>query len=121
MDATFSQLSVLGSSLVLLLGLILLWRRGVPAYVERLRAGSRIVLAGVTAVVAHYGGRRDLYWVAGLLLLVKGVAIPWLLRRMDARFAGGARARAVREHGTSLVVAGCSCSSATASRARWWR
>ena len=85
MDATFSQLTVLGSSLILLLGLILLWRRGVPAYVSAF-AWQSIALAGVTAVVAHYGGRRDLYWVAALLFLVKGVAIPWLLRRMEERF-----------------------------------
>ena len=48
--ATFSQLSVLGSSLMLLFGLILLWRRGVPAYVNAF-AWQSIVLAGVTAVV----------------------------------------------------------------------
>ena len=80
MEAIFSQLIVLGSSLILLLGLILLWRRGVPAYVNAF-AWQSIILAGVTAVVARYGQRRDLYWVAGLLLVVKGVAIPWLLSR----------------------------------------
>jgi len=34
MDGVFSQLCVLGSSLVLIFGLILLWRRGVAAYIS---------------------------------------------------------------------------------------
>ena len=34
MDSVFSQLSVLGSSLVLIFGFILLWRRGIPAYIS---------------------------------------------------------------------------------------
>jgi len=105
MDATFSQLIVLGSSLILLLGLILLWRRGVPAYVNAF-AWQSIVLAGVTAVVAHYGRRRDLYWVAGLLLVVKGGAIPWLLRRMERRFRAERELQPYVNTATSLVIGG---------------
>ena len=82
MDGMFSQLSVLGSSLTLLFALILLWRRGVPAYINAF-AWQSIVLAGVTAIVAYYGRRPDLYLVAAMLLLVKGIAIPRLLRRME--------------------------------------
>jgi hydrogenase-4 component E len=105
MAVTFSQLSVLGSSLTLLLGFILLWRRGVPAYVNAF-AWQSIVLAGVTAVVAHYGRRPDLYWVAGLLLLVKGIAIPRLLRRMERRFRTERELEPYVNTATSLVVAG---------------
>ena len=54
MDAAFSQLCVLGSSLVLIFGLILLWRRGVTAYISAFMWQS-IVLAAVTVVVAHFG------------------------------------------------------------------
>jgi hydrogenase-4 component E len=105
MTETFSQLSVLGSSLILLLGFILLWRRGVPAYVNAF-AWQSIVLSGVTAVVAHYGARPDLYWVAGLLLVVKGIAIPRLLRRMERRFRTERELEPYVNTATSLVVAG---------------
>ncbi len=51
MDSVFSQICVLGSSLVLMFGLILLWRRGVTAYITAFKChralgddGSRGVL-----------------------------------------------------------------------------
>ncbi|HZS33958.1 MAG TPA: hypothetical protein VFC42_11320 [Methylomirabilota bacterium] len=105
MSTTFSQLSVLGSSLALLYGLILLWRRGVPAYIAAF-AGQSLVLAGVTAVVAVFGGQRDLYWVAALLVLVKGIAIPALLRRMERRFRAERELEPYVNTATSLVIAG---------------
>jgi hydrogenase-4 component E len=104
-STTFSQLSVLGSSLALLYGLILLWRRGVPAYIAAF-AGQSLVLAGVTAVVAVFGGQRDLYWVAALLVLVKGIAIPALLRRMERRFRAERELEPYVNTATSLVIAG---------------
>jgi hydrogenase-4 component E len=104
-DVTFSQLSVLGSSLTLLLGLVLVWRRGVPAYVSAF-AWQSIVLAGVTAVVAHNGARPELYWIAALLVVVKGVAIPALLRRMEQRFPSERELDPYVNTATSLVVAG---------------
>jgi hydrogenase-4 component E len=105
MDGMFSQLSVLGSSLTLLFALILLWRRGVPAYINAF-AWQSIVLVGVTAIVAHYSRRSELYLVAALLLLVKGIAIPRLLRRMDARFHTERELDPYVNTATSLVVAG---------------
>jgi hydrogenase-4 component E len=96
---------VLGSSLVLLMGFMLLWRRGVPAYVNAF-AWQSMALAGVTLVVAHYGQRRDLYWVAILLVVVKGLAIPWLLRRMEQRFRTERELEPYVNTATSLVLAG---------------
>ena len=54
MGGLFAQLAVLGSSLVLLFGFILLWRRGVPAYITAFgwQSGTLSVL---TAIVAHFG------------------------------------------------------------------
>ncbi|MBI5627712.1 MAG: formate hydrogenlyase, partial [Candidatus Rokubacteria bacterium] len=63
MESVFSQLSVLGSSLVLIFGLILLWRRGVTAYISAVTWQSA-VLSGVTAIVAYFGHDHELYWVA---------------------------------------------------------
>lgn len=105
MTATFSQLSVLGSSLILLFAFILLGRREVPAYVNAF-AWQSTVLAGVTTVVGYYGRRPDLYWVAALLLAVKGVAIPSLLRRMERRFRTERELEPYVNTATSLVIAG---------------
>ena len=105
MDGMFSQLSVLGSSLTLLCAFILLGRRGVPAYVDAF-AWQSIALAGVTTVVAHYGRRPDLYWVAALLVIVKGVAIPRLLQRMERRFPAERELEPYVNTATSLVIAG---------------
>jgi hydrogenase-4 component E len=105
MDATFSQLSVLGSSLALLFAFAVLGRRGVPAYVNAF-AWQSTVLVGVTTVVAYYGRRPELYWVAALILAVKGVAIPALLRRMEQRFRAEREITPYVNTATSLVLAG---------------
>jgi hydrogenase-4 component E len=105
MTAMFSQLTVLGSSLTLLCAFVLLGRRGVPAHVNAF-AWQSLVLAGVTNVVAYYGDRRDLYWVAALLVAVKGIAIPWLLRRMERRFHAERELEPYLNTATSLVIAG---------------
>ncbi len=105
MDGVFSQLCVLGSSLLLIFGLILLWRRGVTAYIGAFTWQS-IVLAGVTAIVAHFGNVAELYWVAACLLLLKGLVIPRLLRRMERRFPAERELEPYVNTATSLVVAG---------------
>jgi hydrogenase-4 component E len=105
MDSAFSQICVLGSSLVLLTGLILLWRRGVTAYITAF-AWQSIVLAMVTAVVARFGEVRELYWVAAGLFLLKGVAIPRLLKRMQRRFPAERELEPYVNTATSMLVAG---------------
>ena len=105
MTTVFSQLSVLGASLALLCAFVLLGRRGVPAHVNAF-AWQSTALAGVTAVVARYGGRPDLFVVAAMLLGIKGVAIPWLLGRMEARFHAEREMEPYVNTATSLVIAG---------------
>jgi len=102
---TFAQLSVLGSSLALLFGLILLWRRRIPAYINAFAAQS-VVLAGVAAVVAYFGREPELYGVAALLLGLKAVAIPMMLRRMERRFGTERELEPYVNTATSLVIAG---------------
>jgi hydrogenase-4 component E len=101
----FSQLCVLGSSLVLIFGLILLWRRGVTAYVTAFMWQS-MVLAVVTAIVGYYGDDHELYWVAAGLYLLKVVAIPRLLKRMERRFAVERELEPYVNTATSLVISG---------------
>jgi hydrogenase-4 component E len=105
MDSVFSQLCVLGSSLVLLFGLILLWRRGVTAYVTAFKWQS-IVLSALTAVVAYFGDDHELYWVAGALFLLKAIVIPRLLQRMEHRFAAERELEPYVNTATSLVISG---------------
>jgi hydrogenase-4 component E len=101
---TFSQLVMLGSSGMLLTALIVLWRKGVPAYVTAYRWQSWI-LAALTATVGYYGRDSQLYWVAALLLVLKGVAIPALLRTMQRRFGAQREATPYVNTETSLVIA----------------
>ena len=58
MDSLFAQLVVLESSLALIFGLVLLWRRGVPAYVNAFTWQS-LVLAAVAATVGWFGRERE--------------------------------------------------------------
>jgi hydrogenase-4 component E len=103
--AVFSQLCILGSSLVLIFGLILLWRRSVTAYITAF-AWQSMVLAALTAVVAHFGKVPELYVVAIGLWLLKGLAIPRLLRRMERRFAAERELDPYVNTATSLVISG---------------
>jgi len=105
MDSVFSQICVLGSSLVLMFGLILLWRRGVTAYITAFKWQS-IVLSVMTAVVAYFGDDHELYWVAGALAALKVFVIPRLLRQMERRFAAERELQPYVNTQTSLVIAG---------------
>lgn len=105
MDALFARLVILESSLVLIFGLVVLWRRGVPAYISAFTWQS-LVLAAVAVTVGWFGRDRELYVVAALLLLIKGVAIPRLLARMERRFSSEREVAPYVNTATSLVVAG---------------
>ena len=105
MNSLFAQLVVLESSLALIFGLVLLWRRGVPAYVNAFTWQS-LVLAAVAATVGWFGRERELYLVAALLIAMKGIAIPRLLRRMERRFGTERELAPYVNTATSLVVAG---------------
>jgi len=105
MDGLLSQLIMLGSSAMLLTGIIVLWRRGVPAYITAYRWQSWL-LGAVTACVGYFGGEPQLYAVAIALILLKGIAIPHLLRTMEGRFGAQHELRPYVNTGTSLLVAG---------------
>lgn len=105
MTSLFAQLVVLGASLVLILGLMLLWRRGVRAYIAAFTWQS-VVLAAVTGTVAHFGHEPELYVVAVLFLLGKAVAIPVLLRAMTRRFGDERELAPYVNTATSLLVSG---------------
>ncbi len=105
MDGAFSQLSVLGASLVLICGLILLWRRSVTAYITAF-AWQSAGLSAVMGTVAYFGKDQELYWVAGGLFLLKALAIPQFLRRMERRFTAERELEPYVNTATSLVISG---------------
>jgi hydrogenase-4 component E len=101
----FTQLSVLGASLVLIFGFVLVWRRRSSAHIAAF-TGQSVVLAGTAAVVAHFTRDGQLYAVAAMLFLLKGVAIPVLLTRMDRRFGAERELDPYVNTGTSLLIGG---------------
>ena len=105
MDGAFAQLSMLGSSVVLIAGFLLLWRRGIPAYVDAFTLQS-LALGATSAVVGYFTGNRELYLVAGLLIALKGIGIPLLLRRMARRFGTERELAPYVNTATSLLIGG---------------
>ena len=105
MQGVFSQVAVMGSSGMLLCALILLWRRGVEAYISAFMWQS-VVLGALTAAVGYFGDDPQLYVVAVLLFAIKAVAIPKLLRRVAQRFTAGRESAPYVNTATSLVVSG---------------
>jgi len=101
----FSQVAVMGSSGMLLCALIVLWRRGVAAYITAFMWQS-VVLGALTAAVGYFGNDPQLYVVAVLLFGIKAVAIPRLLRRVSQRFTAGRESAPYVNTATSLVVSG---------------
>jgi hydrogenase-4 component E len=104
-QGVFSQVAVMGSSGMLLCALIVLWRRGVAAYITAFMWQS-VVLGALTAAVGYFGHDPQLYVVAVLLFGIKAVAIPRLLRRVSQRFTAGRESAPYVNTATSLVVSG---------------
>ena len=105
MDGAFAQLSMLGSSLVLITGFLLLWRRGLAAHIDAFALQS-VALAATTALIAYFTAHVELYGVAGLLVALKGIGIPVLLRRMARRFGTERELAPYVNTATSLLVGG---------------
>ena len=105
MDGLFSQVAVLGSSGVLLCAIAVLWRHGIAGYISAFKWQSN-VLAALTAAVAYFGHDPDLYWVAAMMVAVKGVAIPRLLTRLAHRVGQTRESEPLVNTATSLVISG---------------
>lgn len=105
-DPSFSRLTMAGASAMLLCALVILWRRHLPAYISAFRWQS-YALAFVGAVVAWRGHTSELFVVAGLILAIKGVAVPVMLRRLEARFSAEREVRPLINTEVSLLISGC--------------
>jgi len=101
----FSQLVMFGSSGMLLTALIVLWRKGIPSYIAAYRWQSWL-LAAVTAIIGMFTGEPAMYVVALALLLLKGIAIPALLRTMLRRVGIPPQVKPYVNTEISLLIAG---------------
>jgi hydrogenase-4 component E len=104
-DALFAQLSTLGASLVLLFGIILLWRRSLHAYVVAFRWQSA-VLAALFVTVGYFGADPDLYFVAAFFLVLKVIIIPRYLDRLEKLVGAERESQPYVNIATSLIIAG---------------
>ena len=104
-DALFSQLATLGSSVVLLFGITLLWRRSLHAYVDAFRWQSA-VLAAMFVMIGYFGHDPELYFVAVFFFTLKVLILPRYLDRLEHRFGGERESQPYVNIATSLVLAG---------------
>jgi hydrogenase-4 component E len=102
--ALFSQLATLGSSVVLLFGIVLLCRRSLHAYIEAFRWQS-LVLAALMVAVGHFGRVPELYVVAVVFFALKGVFIPRYLERLAKRVGAERESQPYVNITSSLVIA----------------
>jgi hydrogenase-4 component E len=105
MDATFSRLTMTAASAMLLLALVVLWRRHVSAYITAFRTQS-VVLAFVGGVVAWYGHVPELFFVSVVILILKGWIVPWVLSGMETRRHSARELHPLVNTETSLLVCG---------------
>ena len=102
---TFSQLVMLCAGGMLVTALVPLWRKGVPAYISAFKWQSWL-LALLTALVGYFGRDPQLYGVAILIVALKGVVMPALLRTMDRRFGHQRELKPYVNPETALLIAG---------------
>jgi len=103
MASAFGQLTVIGSSLVLLCGLTLLWRRGSAAHISAFALQS-VAVATMAGLIAVLTGSRELWVVAVVFLGLKGILMPMLLKRMERRFGSPRELEPYVNPATSLVM-----------------
>ncbi|HXC90554.1 MAG TPA: hydrogenase [Stellaceae bacterium] len=91
----------------LLLSFVMLGSRWLKNYLYAFAAQSWAV-AGLSAAVAFYGGYPELYFVAALTLLFRGLVLPYLIWRMIRRLDVNREAQEFLQPASALV-AGALC------------
>lgn len=104
-DTLFSQLSTLGSSIILLFGIGLLWRKSFRAYADSFKWQS-VALTLMLLIVGYFGNDHELYVVAVFLFLLKVIVIPYFLDRMEKRFGDHRELQPYVNVASSLILAG---------------
>ncbi len=101
----FAQLSALGSSLALLAGIALLWRRSLDSYVQAFKWQS-LVLAAMFLMVGYFGRDPELYAMAVFFFVLKVIVIPRYLRRLQQRVGTERESQPYVNIATSLIISG---------------
>lgn len=104
-ETVFSQITTLGSSLVLIFGIMLLWRRSLSAYISSFRLQSAI-LAGILAIIGYFGHDQELYFVAGFMFILKALILPHYLERMRINLKVTREIDPYINNTASLILAG---------------
>ena len=86
---TFAQLVGLSTGVLLLSGVLLVWRRSLHAQVALL-ATQGVALAVLVLVLGLHESDAELLAVAALVLVLKAVVLPLILVRTVARLGVGA-------------------------------
>jgi len=105
MDNLFSQLSTLGSSLILLFGIALLWRKSLRAYTVAFQWQS-VALTVMFVLIGYFSQDVELYIVAAFLFVLKVLILPRYLERMEKRFGDHRELRPYVNTVTSLIFSG---------------
>lgn len=104
-DELFAQLSTLGSSVALLFGITLLWRRSLRAYISAFRWQSA-ALSVLLVIIGYLGEDPELYIVAVFFAALKVFALPYYLARMEKQLGGEREDKPYINVATSLILAG---------------
>lgn len=86
-NGVFAQFVALGGGLLLLTGVLIVWRRSLASNV-RLLMLQGVALAGLVAVIGVHARSAELLGLAALVLFLKGLVLPTVLARTISR--GGA-------------------------------
>jgi hydrogenase-4 component E len=95
----FSSLAILS----LLLAFVMLGSHWLRNYVYAFAAESWLI-AALSAAVGYFGGYRELYAIAVLTALFRGLVLPWLLVRIISHLNVKREMHAVLQPSSSLVV-----------------
>lgn len=95
----FSSLAILS----LLLAFVMLGSHWLRNYVYAFAAESWLI-AIMSAAVGYFGGYRELYAIAILTALFRGLVLPWLLMRIISHLNVKREMHAVLQPSSSLVV-----------------
>lgn len=105
-DATYAQLVGLCAAVLLLCGVLLVWRRSLPSQI-RLLGVQGWALGALVAVLGLRSGDPELLVVAALVTLLKAVVLPRILRRATVTEHGALREETPLVNTTaSLVMVG---------------
>jgi hydrogenase-4 component E len=103
-DATYGQLLELAAAVSLAASIVMLWRRSLEAIVRTLAVQAAAIAATSLLIGLHDALVAEIV-IAGIILAVKAVLIPWLLMRLLRTTTDQRVAEPALNTAASLVIA----------------